>query len=598
MLLRLTPVLLMLNFFCNSMFSQQDTAGIYTLVLKEARKSILANYNNDVEVALTYVHPELYKPLGGIDALRKQFYKDIKSKKFTSISIIDLKIKAPKKIVLDKGVAQCAFAYTIKTKSADTIANSTHNVIGISDETLKKWYFLDVMTLSLELVRFTIPIVSAELSYLTDEATEEAKNKIEWEIEPFLVAKEITHFSPRYGQVIFREGSPFFPSADKMGMVDVKGQVIYEPKKIRIWGYEHVVEISEMDGQYDTYLAERKLPQNRRSHSSFDKKLGYNYFNPIFIPSLGYQITQIAQDTLMVIDQLGTSIIEVIAKKAEFKFGRIHFNRPGSSFLLNPNGEVLIPEGKFTSIEWLQNGYSTFARMPNKDSVYVIDTTGKILNALSPGLLHDGGSSGFHFSVYSKDKQGKILYGIVNHKGIEVIKPKYKLIKLPKVDSPLFAAEVSEGQWKLYNFKEVEIWPEKFDNILFSDKYLCTVDKKTELIRVYALQDLKLLKTLSFKNGSAFIDLDRDEKSGKVFINIWDGKLYPIEGEMHLEESTSEHQLFYGSIAYKKDKKYGLISTDGKHLIPPVLDNIAFLKDSYTIWGLLNGKWGLLKIKP
>lgn len=598
MLLRLTLVLLMLISFCNGLFSQQDTAGMYAFVLKEARKSILANYNNDIEVALTYVHPEVYKPLGGIDALRKQFYKDLKSKKFPTTSILDLKIKGPKKIVLDKGVAQCAFAYTIKMKSADTIANRTHNVIGISDETLKKWYFLDVMTLSLELVRFTIPIVSAELSYLVDEGTEQAQNKIEWEIEPFLVAKEITDFNPRYGQVIFRAGSPFFPSADKMGMVDVKGQVIYEPKKIRIWGYEHVVEISEMEGQYDTYLAERKLPQNRRSHSSFDKKLGYNYFNPIFIPSSGYQITQMAQDTLMVIDQLGKPVTQVIAKKAELKFGLVHFESRGSSLLLNPYGEVLIPEGKFTSIGWFQNGYSTFARIPNKDSAYVIDTTGRILNALNPSLLHDGGLSGFHFSVYAKDNQGKTLYGIVTHKGIEVIKPKYKLIKLPKLDSPLFAAEVSEDQWKLYNFKEEEVWPEKFDNILFCDKYLCTVDKKTELIRIYSTQDLKLLRTLSLKNGSVFIDLEKDEKSGQVYINMWDGKLYPIEGEMQLEENTGEHQLFYGSIGYKKDKKYGLISTDGKHLIPPVLDNIAFLKNSYTFWGLLNGKWGLLNIKP
>lgn len=598
MLLRLTPVLLMLISFCNYLFSQQDTAGMYAFVLKEARKSILANYNNDIEVALTYVHPEVYKPLGGIDALRKQFYRDLKSKKIPTVSIIDLQIKGPKKIVLDNGVAQCAFAYAIKIKSADTISNRTHNIIGISDETLKKWYFLDVMTLSLELVRFTIPIISAELSYLVDEATEQVQNKIEWEIEPFLVAKEITDFNPRYGQVIFREGSPFFPSADKMGMVDVKGQVIYEPKKIRIWGYEHVVEISEMDGQYETYLAERKLPQNRRSHSSFDKKLGYNYFNSIFIPSSGYQITQIAQDTLMVIGKLGKPIIQVIAKRAEFKFGVVHFESPGSSMLMNSYGKVLIPQGKFVSIGWFQNGYSTFARIPNEDSVYVIDTTGRILNALSPSLLHDGGLSGFHFSVYAKDNQGKPLYGIVNHQGIEVIKPKYRLIKLPKVDSPLFAAEVSEDQWKLYNFKEAEIWPEKFDNILFCDKYLCTVDKKTELVRIYSTQDLKLLKTLSLKNGSVFIDLDKDEKSGLVFINMWDGKLYPIEGKMQLEENTSEHQLFYGAIAYKKDKKYGLISTDGKHLVPPVLDNIAFLKDSYTFWGQLNGKWGLLKIKP
>ena len=40
----------------------------------------------------------------------------------------------------------------------------------------------------------------------------------------------------------------------------------------------------------------------------------------------------------------------------------------------------------------------------------------------------------------------------------------------------------------------------------------------------------------------------------------------------------------------------GLITIEGKTLIPAALDDIDYLEDSQSLWGKTNGKWGLLKL--
>lgn len=589
--MRLIPMLLMLILFHSGLFAQADTARMRFLVVKDARRSILATYNNDIEVALSYVHPELLKAAGGIAAVRKQFQNESKNET-RNVPVIDLKITTPKKIVLHQGTAQCTFVYTIKIKSADTIATAVSNIIGISDETLKKWYFLDAQTLSLEQVRFAMPMVSAELSYMVDEETEQAQNKIEWEIKPFLAAKTIDDYNVEYGQIIFKQGS-YDTRDDKEGLADVNGTIIVEAKYSFIYGSEHALEYVTRGGR--SYIVRRKTPKIVEN----EEEMKYLTFDDETIDGSGYVLSKVDNNTFVIKDKKGNMIRELKAQRAWTRKGWIIYDNNEKYGVLNRFGKESIPYGKFEWTAWFKNGVSTVARLTGEgDALVIIDTLGNILNSFTETTLYEGEENQRYFKSV-KDSR----WGVVDFTGKVIIEPTYEHISLSEEDVPVFVGgKLPDGMMSIYNFKEENLFPEVFDFADIKDKYFLTESRAKKILNIYSAVDFKLIKTFTLKESQIVNTFQKDEKTGRVFLALstgWSSKfLYPLDGTPFLDERTGDHHLLYGCIKYYKDGKYGIISTTGEEIIPPIFEDVTFLSDSQTYWAKQDGKWGLLKIKP
>jgi WG containing repeat len=590
-----SAILIFLIFRClDSLFAQLDTSSLRTTLLLEAKKAIIASYNNDMETALAYTPPEILQSVGGKEGVRKEMQKAGKNKlTFISSPVTDLQITAPRTFFLENNIVQCAFRYSAKIKLADSITSIHSNIIGMTDETLKKWYFLEVKTMPLEMVRMVISQISDKLVYLPDEQIQMKQEKMEWAIPPFLEAKSLESYNEKYGQVIFVTGDYIFRRNDKSGLASFDGTIIHPAKYSTITAYDEAIYL--IDSDLKSYVAKRDNPKELKSYSENKSLLT----NTLLFPSSGHKVVQQGADTFCILNQNNAQIKKFYAQSVRMNGKYLVFSKGLYDGLLNENGKEMIPADKYRHIGVFYNGQSASAILgePGKDCI--IDTLGQVLNCFEDLEISGFYRREWHFQTSSKTKiQSK---GIVDKNGIQVVSPQYKTLKIANGNYAVFAVEIDD-KWTIFNFKEEKLFNEKFDHVDFLDQYVLTVHKKNQKVDVYDLSNLKLVKTFTIGEGFSFAQMHKDEKTSRVFVELptelLSEQLLPLDGEPLLEENTSDHELLYGLIRYQQNRKFGLIRTNGEELIEPIFDGIEYFAGSNVIWAKQDGKWGMLKIKP
>lgn len=416
-------------------------------------------------------------------------------------------------------------------------------------------------------------------------------SKIKWEIKPFLEAKTIKDYNAEYGQIIFTRGN-YDERQDKAGVASVNGTIIIDPIYRSIHGYDRILSFTRWNYSYSSSM--------RQTPTVFEnlEKLYYLRADDVTILGSGYVLSMPSQNNCLIKDKKGKVIKTLDASSAITHYGWIVYNKDETSGLLNRYGEERIPLGKFKEINDFENGFCTRAVLAKNDEEVIIDTLGNILGRCKGGKIVGSLGNTDFFLFWSGGYDG-----VVSSNGVEVVSPniQYQNIKLSAQNIPLFRA-LKNDFWSVYNFKGDNLFAETFDFVDVEDRYILTESEAKKTLNVYVIPDLKLIKTIQLNEGQRISSFAKDEKTGRIFLafstGLYSKFFYSLDGAPLLDEKTRDHHLLYGCIKYSLDGKYGMISTNGKEIIPPIFEDVTFLSDAQTFWAKQDNKWGLLKIKP
>ncbi|WP_421794803.1 WG repeat-containing protein [Haliscomenobacter sp.] len=550
----------------------------------EANKFVNASINNDIETMLPYMHPEVVKMIGGVEALKKV----LKGKgKKTTPSEFKFTLSSPGEIIIEDQIAQCALYYDLLVKSADSSATYHSNIIALSaPNTAKKWYFIDAVTISLESIRFLYPFISKKLEYQDITTNKSNRDGLLWKIQPFLKAKHIEEYDSLVGQVVFQD---YGKSGKELmfGIADVQGNILVSPEYENIKGLRNKWQLSlDLDNSVWAYKKEPK--------ETFENPYkNYNLWMDSIKLKSGLMLIGKSRDSFEVIARnkvLGYVTPAIIPFDVDAKFIELYKN--GSYYLMNQRGEIVIPANKFSTVYEFKNGYSSFAKLKQSETPVLIDTLGNILKKLDG--LEFGDASKHFFSVGKKGEYPSKM-GIIDRDGKELIAPQFERIEF---FGDRFFIGKKNDKWMFFNLKGERILDEEFEWVNLDGDYLVSSNPKKQKMYLFD-KDLKLVQSYASDGIQYVVQLFIDPKTKEPFVSFVNGfgnfVMYNKEGKALTDpQSDCDGGFIPGGVLYKKAGKIGLASNGYKKELPPIFSGLEFLASSNTLWGKIDGKWGLL----
>lgn len=419
-------------------------------------------------------------------------------------------------------------------------------------------------------------------------ATEAIPTQVKWKIAPFLKVRSLDYFDSLYKQVYFKDYNPKSGKL-RMGVADLQGNILVPPEK-----YEFI------DSSKDLLWMKFDLDNGVMAlKTKPDSTFAYPFYSPSIRDTIVVDektmIRRISEDSsqLLVNGEVVKYFTDFIS--SPISDGFIHL-REGiqTEYTLNKSGKVMIPKNRFSFIGGFENGYSTLARVKGKNEQVLIDTAGKIIPTPPGAELSSLPFAKDKFFYFSNDDGFPGIKGLINQHGEVVIKPSFEYCESDYVH--LYAGSIKDHWW-LFNFQAEKIMPDTFDHVQFDGNYFLTCSKSKKKINVYDVQ-LKLLHSFDFDGYwyMPFLYVSSETKEPYVTITSSYGRsiLYDMRGQAYVDAQSEVHQLINGGVIYKKMDKYGLTSLGKKQHLPPVFDKISYLKESKTLWGKIDGKWGLL----
>lgn len=562
---------------------QIDTSGARRAVIAEAHKFLQAHLNNDQETFLAYTHPQSLKQSGGAQGLREAF-KQYGVKSFPEASFI---LKGPGQIILEGQTVQCALSYDLSFKFGDTLLTAHHNLIALSaPQNAKKWYFIDALTLSLKSIKSVYSFISRELEYLDTDEVQKLKKEIKWKISPFIKAKSIEDYDPAYGQVVFR--AYLGKSAYTLdGIADVRGKELVPPSYLNVLSNKHKWQYSL--GENQTLVAFKKSP----AKTFAPPFKGYDISRDTILFPSGLRMIGVSKDSFKLTRQ-GKELGYISSEGAPYQNGQkyITLYKNRSEYLINQSGRILITPGKFRSIRGFNNGFSAFATLKETDEYVLIDTLGNILSqmdGLSPGIAY------LTFFTVEKTGAHPSELGIMDQKGKLLIPPQFESIEW--ICERFFAGK-KEEQWAIYNMEGQPVLNEKFDRVKSDGDYWVSSSKQKRKMFLFD-KNLQLIQSYNSDGIQYFVDLYTDEETKEPFVTIAkeynNVVLYDKNGQRLTDEkSDCQWGFIPGGTIYTLGDKMGLVALGHKKNLPPIFSELNYLKSSQTLWGKIDGKWGLL----
>lgn len=562
---------------------QIDTSGARRAVIVEAQKFVQAHLNNDQETFLAYTHPQSLKQSGGAHGLREAF-KQYGVKAFSEASFT---LKGPGQIILEGQTVQCALSYDLSFKLGDTTLTAHHNLIALSaPQNAKKWYFIDALTLSLKSIKSVYSFISREFEYLDTDEVQKLKKEIKWKISPFIKAKSIEDYDPVYGQVVFR--AYLGKSAYTLdGIADIRGKELVPPSYLNVLSNKQKWQYSL--GENQTLVAFKKSP----AKTFAPPFKGYDISRDTILFPSGLRMIGVSKDSFKLTSQgkeLGYISSEGVPYQNGQKYITLYKNR--SEYLINQSGRILIAPGKFRFIRDFNNGFSAFATLKETDEYVLIDTLGNILSqmeGLSPGIAY------LTFFTVEKTGAHPSELGIMDQKGKLLIPPQFESIEW--ICERFFAGK-KEEQWAIYNMEGQPVLNEKFDRVKSDGDYWVSSSKQKRKMFLFD-KNLQLIQSYNSDGIQYFVDLYTDEETKEPFVTIAkeynNVVLYDKNGQRLTDEkSDCQWGFISGGTIYTLGDKMGLVALGHKKNLPPVFSELNYLKSSQTLWGKIDGKWGLL----
>ena len=419
-------------------------------------------------------------------------------------------------------------------------------------------------------------------------APEAIPTEIPWKIAPFLKVRSVDHFDPLYKQVYFEDYDPKSRKL-RMGVADLQGNILVPAEK-----YEFI------DSSKDMLWLKFDLDNGVMAlKTKPDSTFAYPFYSPYTRDTIVIDektiIKQISEDSsqLLVNGEVVRYITDFIS--SPISDGFIHI-REGiqTEYTLNKSGKVMIPKNRFSYIGGFENGYSTLARVKGKNERVLIDTVGKIIPTPAGAELSSLPFAKDKFFSFTTDAGFPQILGLINQYGQVIVKPGFEDYESDYVH--VYAGKIKD-QWWLYNFKSEIIMPDTFEHVDFDGKYFITCSKSKKKINLYDVQ-LNLLHSFDFDGywymPAVYVDLATKEPFVTITSSYSRSILYDRNGVAYMDGQSEFEGIIPGGVIYKKMDKFGLTALGEKRHLPPVFGAIYYLEESNTLWGKIDGKWGLL----
>jgi hypothetical protein len=347
----------------------------------------------------------------------------------------------------------------------------------------------------------------------------------------------------------------FVKAGDRWGMIDNNGKEILPSKYDKLSWYGVI--------QFDNYGASSNLKGN--ISYMLDGKYGLCKPN-------GEIITKPEYEGIM-----STLNFYIIKKN-------------GKCGVLNEYGEIIV-EPQFDEITQYTDDL-LIVKSNNKFGLFSIKS-GKVMTEFKydslEGVTEESNINYSDVLIYSKNN----LYGLVDYKGKEIIKPIYDSISNAKKDN-LFIVEQG-GKYGIINekgkilikpiYKSINTYSEDKAIVINDNAKYGVIDKNGKII-------IKPKYTFisDYINGTAIVAINGKygviDDEGKTIVKIQYEKIYEY----------SKETLATDFLKYKKNSKYGLMTREGKLIIKPIYDNVSYLGNNLFqieqngMTGILNGK--------
>lgn len=93
---------------------------------------------------------------------------------------------------------------------------------------------------------------------------------------------------------------------------------------------------------------------------------------------------------------------------------------------------------------------------------------------------------------------------------------------------------------------------------------------------------------------AVYVDLATKEPFVTITSSYSRSILYDRNGVAYMDGQSEFEGIIPGGVIYKKMDEFGLTALGEKRHLPPVFGAIYYLEESNTLWGKIDGKWGLL----
>lgn len=322
------------------------------------------------------------------------------------------------------------------------------------------------------------------------------------------------------------------------------------------------------------------------------------------------------------IDENGNEIVPFKYTSVDpFENGYAIVNYDWMNGIINNQGKEVVPT-KYDNIQNISHG---IASVLVNDKWGYIDMTGKVL--ITPKYKE---ASSFNFIKDEKSNKTSLvavvkttnLYGIIDSKGIELIKQKYDYISIQDSSDGKFEVELKEKRGLIDVLSGKEVIPPKYDYLRTSVHGLITVsiggndgliDGTTgkEILTPgkydgFSMGENPSTITVKSKDKWGVIDL-----TGKQLVPIkYDGPIYFSNGLARVEtdkkygfvDTTGKEVIptqYYFALSFNyeltlvlnSEKRAGIIDKTGKEILPLIYDKAQALSDKIVVV-LLNGKAG------
>lgn len=572
-------------FICNWAIAQTplERKEIQANIEQQARKFIHFGSTKEMDSILAYTPPQFLKA-GGLAAMRDLFSKR-KLKASVATTNYEVSFEGTDQVLFFQKKMQCAFYYSVKNTSTKVVEIEREGLMGISDSTHQRWYFLAISPQFLLRYKELWPEeIHPKLSFPYSNRVETFAN-IQWHLKPFLEVQEPMFYNAEYGQIVFNNGSLH---NRLYGLANSKGEIIHQPVYAAVSSYRD--ELMFLDKTTIKYLmAHRSNPKKLLPESSYTN---FKPFDEYRFESSGFHLKKIGRDSFLLYNPQGHEEKLIKGRKIEVWNDFIHVET-STAVVYNSRGKLIIPDQHYREIGRFDNHHSTWAKIRNNEFV-IIDTSNKVLKTYQLEGIHQELYQCKHF-ISSLYKNNRFYYGVIDENGREISPPIWESVYASNHD--IYAVK-QKKKWSIYNFKGEKLFKKEFDAVRFAGDYMLIATEKPKKFEIYD-QHLKLVRTLTFDNEYLFGELLKDEKTGQVLVQVSDianKYIFPLQGDPVTAENTNQHQLIPGAIIFVKDNKFGMVALNGTMLIPAELDEIVY-HGPHSIWGRIEGRWGLLAIE-
>lgn len=571
-----------------------DTTGMRQQVKQEAELFLKAGLSGEFNSIIKHYHPEQVEALGGEKNLLKELKAANRLIDKVGFSSAKFSVALPEELLLEDDAIQCAFRYTLNLPKTGSSEAQVHQstIIAVSENAGKDWYFLDVQNLPLDRLLMIFSFINPNLNLPVDPAVQTQINGIAWELQPFIKGKNVLEFNRKTQRIIFSVSEGLL--TERQGLISTQGKMLLKPDLMSVEDRDSLIYIHSEDniegalikpGQWDQLLP---LPDQLEDIYSLRDRQRQSQIS-------GLHFSKVGENQYRIENTDGKRIAQLELDEApRFTKQFIYYYQNGRAGLMNLQGMVLIKPEKFGSLDLNEDIVQLIpAKLASTDEYILIDTLGNQIGK-NEGISHMEQRSGVPYFSISKEVKGETQYGLMDFSG--------KIIVQALHPSPLFLNRVAYAlpkgeRWELKSIQDHQSLLDGriFDDIDFSEEYIIVSDSDKEILELYSND---LVKKLSLNLEDIVLQPEVLQINGKeiLLLDTMRGKLgYDLEGKPLFSDVKFKDVTPLGLI-FIQNGKMGLITIEGKTLIPAALDDIDYLEDSQSLWGKTNGKWGLLKL--